>query len=121
MGLKAKIGLAQLSSYPSYAEFIPTKDFLSGTADFFFNYKKAISILSKSELMQDRGANEDLDIARMGKTFDSKFLKKVRDKKANLIDYTLIFTKWAIGRLFMLVVGRYINMPLIMEKLTKRL
>ena len=94
LGLKAKIGLTQLASIPSYAEFIPVKDFVSGSADFFLNYKKAVSILSKSELMQDRGANEDLDIARMGKTFDNKFLKKVKDKKANLIDYTLIFTKF---------------------------
>lgn len=94
LGLKAKIGLTQLASFPSYAETIPTKAFLSGTADFFLNFEKAISILSKSELVRDRGANEDVDIARMGKTFDSRFIKKVKDRKANLIDYTLIFTKF---------------------------
>lgn len=94
LGLKAKIGITQTSSYFAYAEFIPVKAFISGTRDFFMNPKKAIKILSQSELMQDRGANEDADIARFGNVFDNKTLKKIQTKKENLIDYSLIFTKW---------------------------
>jgi hypothetical protein len=94
LGLKAKIGITQTASYFAYAEFIPVKAFISGTRDFFMNPKKAIKILSQSELMQDRGANEDADIARAGKVFDNKFLKKIQTKKENFLDYTLIFTKW---------------------------
>lgn len=94
LGLKAKIGYSQLSSIPAYAEYIPTKDFFKGFADFFINYKEAISILSQTELMQDRGADPNVDLARMGQAFNSKLAKKIGDKQANLIDMTLFFTKF---------------------------
>jgi len=93
LGGKAKIGLTQMSSYFAYGEFIPAGALVNGTRHFVFNHKEAIKILSKSELLRDRGYSEEADIARMGKTFDNLFLKKVQDKKENLIDYTLIFTK----------------------------
>lgn len=93
LGLKAKIGVTQLSSYFAYAEFISTNQFIDGTRDFFVNYKTAVKTLSQSELLRDRGATPDVDIARMGQALDSFKLKRIQNKKENLIDYALIFTK----------------------------
>ena len=93
LGLKPKIGVTQLSSYFSYAENMPTKDLLSGTRDFFLEMDLAIKTLSKSELLLDRGASPDVDIAKMGQAISSTQLRKIQKGNENLIDYALIFTK----------------------------
>jgi len=93
LGGKAKIGLTQMSSYFAYGEFIPAAALVDGTRHFAFNASEAVKILGGTEFLLDRGYSEEADIARMGKTFDNLTLKKIQDKKENLIDYTLIFTK----------------------------
>lgn len=95
LGLKAKIGMSQLSSYFAYAENIPTSAFIGGTRDFFVNYKEAIKVLSTSELVRERGGSPEADIAKYGGLIesDSRLLKKIDRKRENLVDYSLIFTR----------------------------
>lgn len=93
LGGKAKIGLTQLSSYFSYGEFVPAKNLVGGTRHFVANYQEAVKVMARSEFARNRGYNEDVDIQRMGKSFDNKTLRKIQEKKESIIDYTLIFTK----------------------------
>jgi hypothetical protein len=93
LGGKAKIGFTQLASLFAYAEDIPATAFVAGVRDFFFNFRKAIKILSKSELIRARGYSPEVEIARIGSVFSGVFLDKIRRKKDRLIDYMLIATK----------------------------
>lgn len=93
LGLKAKIGFTQLVSYFAYAETIPVSAFISGTRDFFFNMPTAIRTLSQSELIKARGWSQEVEIARMGKVFDSEFVNKIRKRQDKMIDYMLMATK----------------------------
>ena len=93
LGGKAKIGFTQLASLFAYAEDIPATAFVDGVRDFFFNFRKAIKILSKSELIRARGYSPEVEIARIGSVFSGVFLDKIRRKKDRLIDYMLIATK----------------------------
>ena len=63
LALKPAIGIKQLSSIPAYMEYISPADFVSGLVSFAANPQKAIEILGKSSLMQERGANPEKDIA----------------------------------------------------------
>jgi len=104
LGLKPKIGVAQLSSWFAYGEFMPASALVKGTRDFFKGeWKEAIEVLGSTAFMQTRGANPDVDIQRMGKTFSNRKLKKIQDNVDNLTDYALIFTK--LGDRFTIYTG----------------
>lgn len=80
----------QLVSFIAYADTIPVKDFMAGVADFAKNRKKAVDILSKTDLMQNRGVSIDQEIARAGKEIDFNFL----NKKATLDELLLKPIQW---------------------------
>lgn len=96
LGLKPAIGVKQLASFVAYADFINTKDFTVGVADFFKNPAHAINTLNKSALLQNRGASLTRDIAGVAQSTEGiRFGKTLRLKDSFLMS-TRIGDKAAI-------------------------
>ena len=114
LGAKAKIGFTQLISYFAYAEFVPTSAFISGTRDFFTHMPTAIKTLMGSELIKARGWSQEVEIARMGRVFDSKFLSKIQKKQDRMIDYMLMATK--VGDRIPIFVGGWSVYKFVLKK-----
>lgn len=114
LGGKAKIGFTQLISYFAYAEFVPTSAFISGTRDFFTHMPTAIKTLMESELIKARGWSQEVEIARMGRVFDSKFLSKIQKKQDRMIDYMLMATK--VGDRIPIFVGGWSVYKFVLKK-----
>lgn len=77
LGLKPNLYPKQMVSVLAFASDIPTASYVKGMASFADNPKKAIAVLSKSSLMQTRGAAQDVDIIKnvhrkAGKVFGEK-------------------------------------------------
>lgn len=65
LAIKTQIGLKQVVSFPAYAEDVKTADFIAGLAKFSTNPKKALEIMSSSELWKNRGIGLDKDFQDM--------------------------------------------------------
>lgn len=76
LSLKPAIGVKQLSSIPAYAEFVTIPEFIDGTFEFLTNPKKVFDTLKDSELLAERGANPEKQIADIANTDAAKQFRK---------------------------------------------
>lgn len=90
LGGKVALAAKQMTSFIAFWDGVPAPDFVAGVADFVSNPRKAIKILSKSELMRERGASIDRDIAAIGKAVEWKIFKK----KQKIDEFLLLPTKF---------------------------
>lgn len=96
---KPNMFLKQMTAQVAYAAEIPLDRYIAGTFDFMANPIKAIKILSKSDLMKERGASQDVNTMKNAHTFTENpnlvyHYKKIIDD--SLAIYTLLGDRAAI-------------------------
>lgn len=89
LALKPNLFAKQMTSFVAYASDIPTVHFVNGVIDFAKNPRKAMKILGSGPLMQARGANQDVEIAKGAQRQAKKLIKS----KARLDDIMLLAVK----------------------------
>ena len=106
LALKPIIAIKQLSSIPAYAQFIPTADFITGTAKFFKNpVKNWQMLMDSSEMLKHRyevGWDRDL-LLDMKKDFER--LNSAESRMMRLRNSSMFLVKW--GDRAAIIMGGY--------------
>jgi len=91
LAIKPTILIKQLTSFPAYADNIPTSEFVVGLADFATNYREVMKVLNESEYIKERykvGWDRDVVSAMQ------KDAAGVISGKGNWKDFLMFNVKW---------------------------
>jgi len=96
LALQPDIFFKQLVSFAAGAMSIPTKDFITGIADFAANAPEAVKTMASTPVMQDRSSSQDVSVIeknmKKSKNVQSAW-GRLKNKLATYQDMSMILTK----------------------------
>lgn len=113
LALKPNLMFKQMTSAITFAADIPMAEYVAGMADFITNFDEAMEIMRGSALMQARGSNQDVAIARGVQ----QYVRGLRGRTASLSEIMLLPTRlgdrgaiyfggWSVYRYHRKVLGK---------------